>query len=59
MNEKNRPQFAVSISEDFYGDSAPITLQGGLIAGIVKAAQIGFDSVEMQIHTPANRFFLN
>lgn len=54
MNEKNRPQFAVSISENFYGDSAPITLQGGLITGIVKAAQIGFDSVEMQIHTPAN-----
>jgi len=53
MNEKNRPQFAVSISEEVYGDSAPITLQGGLISGIAKAAQIGFDSVEMQIHTPA------
>lgn len=54
MNENKRPQFAVSISGDVYGDGAPITLQGGLISGIVKAAQIGFDSVEMQIHTPAN-----
>ncbi len=54
MNKKNRPRFSVSVSEDFYGDSAPITLQGGLIKGIMKAAQLGFDSVEMQIHTPAN-----
>ena len=53
MTRKNRPLFAVSMSEDFYGDSAPITLQGGLLPGIEKAAQIGFDSVELQLHTPA------
>ena len=54
MNEETRPQFSVSISEEFYGDNAPITLQGGLIAGIEKAARLGFDSVEMHIHTPAH-----
>ena len=54
MNDNTRPQFSVSISEEVYGDRAPITLQGGLIAGIEKAAQLGFDSVEMQIHTPAH-----
>ena len=54
MNDNTRPQFSVSISEELYGDRAPITLQGGLIAGIENAAQLGFDSVEMQIHTPAH-----
>ena len=49
----NRPIFTVSMSEDVYGDTAAITLQGDLSKRFAQAAEMGYDSAEIQLHTPA------
>ena len=50
-----RPLFTVSVSDRFYGDSSPITLQEeGLKTNLELASTLGFEGVEIQIHTPSN-----
>ncbi len=51
----NRPLFSVSVTDHFHGDSTPISLQEeGLKTNLELASRIGFEGVEMQIHTPSN-----
>jgi sugar phosphate isomerase/epimerase len=45
-------QFCVAISEEELGSSAPVPIQGGLISGIQKASELGFNAVEMHIRNP-------
>ena len=53
----DKPVFSVSVSEETYGDGAPITLQGGIRKGMETAASMGYEGVELQIHTPGSRDF--
>ncbi len=51
----NRPIFSVSVTDKFYGDSTPITLQEeGLRTNLELAKEIGYEGVELQLHTPSN-----
>lgn len=52
-----KPIFTVSVSEEVYGDHSPITLQGGIRAGMETAAKLGYEGVELQLHTPSSRNF--
>ena len=40
-----KPIFTVSVSEEVYGDYSPITLQGGIRAGMETAAKLGYEGV--------------
>jgi sugar phosphate isomerase/epimerase len=53
----DKPLFTVSISEEIYGDHVPITLQGGIRSGMETAAQLGYEGVELQLHTPSSHNF--
>jgi sugar phosphate isomerase/epimerase len=44
----------ITISEELLGANAPVPLQGGIKKAMEKAAQIGYDSVEIQIRYPSN-----
>jgi 5-keto-L-gluconate epimerase len=52
-----KPIFTVSISEEIYGDDVPITLQGGVRLGMETAGNMGYEGVELQLHTPSTRDF--
>ncbi len=52
-----KPIFTVSVSEEVYGDNAPITLQGGIRSGMETAARLGYEAVELQLHTPSSQNF--
>ena len=45
-------RYGVAISEEVLGPSAPVLIQGGLIPAIRKAAEWGFDSVEVHVRNP-------
>jgi len=53
----DKPIFSISVSEEIYGDAAPVTLQGGIRKGMETAANLGYQAVELQIHTPSSRDF--
>jgi len=44
--------YGLAISEEILGDGAPVLLQGGLEKSMIKASQMGFDSVELHIRDP-------
>lgn len=48
-----KPTMSVSMSEDVYGESTAITLQGDLTKRFKDASEMGYDSVEIQLHTPS------
>lgn len=54
---RGKPIFTVSVSEEVYGDGSPITLQGGIRYGMETAARLGYEGVELQLHTPSTRDF--
>ena len=47
-----RVSFGVTVSEEMLGEGAPVLFQGGIVAGMEKAAALGFDSVEIHIRNP-------
>lgn len=48
-----RVRYGLTISEEYLGDNAPVLLQGGLEKSIIRASELGFDSVEMHIRGPS------
>lgn len=47
-----RVTFGVAVSEDVLGEGSPVPFQGGLLAGMERAAELGFESVEFHVHDP-------
>lgn len=45
-------RFSLAVSEENLGPAAPVLFQGGLTAGIDRAAAAGFDAVEIHIRNP-------
>lgn len=45
-------KYSLAISEENLGDYAPVLLQGGIVKSVVRASEIGFDSVELHIRKP-------
>lgn len=50
MSRKVR--YGLAISEEYLGDGAPVLLQGGLKKSIIRASEMGFNSVEIHIRNP-------
>jgi sugar phosphate isomerase/epimerase len=46
--------YGIAISHEILGASAPVPFQGGIPEGIAKAAEMGFDCVELHIRNPAD-----
>lgn len=44
--------YGLAISEEILGDGAPVLLQGGLEKAMIRASEMGFDSVELHIRDP-------
>lgn len=44
--------FGVAIAEEVLGEKAPVLFQGGILAGMEKAAALGFGSVELHVRDP-------
>ncbi len=47
-----RVSFGVAVSEDVLGEGTPVPFQGGLLAGMGRAAELGFETVEFHVHDP-------
>ena len=47
-----RVSYGVAISEEILGEGAPVLFQGGIVAGMAKAAEMGFECVEIHIRNP-------
>jgi len=54
MGSNGRVSYCVAVSDELLGDGAPVPFQGGLAAGFARAAELGFDSVELHIRNPAS-----
>ncbi|MDD5603118.1 MAG: sugar phosphate isomerase/epimerase [Eubacteriales bacterium] len=46
-------RYGAAASEEVLGDNAPVLFQGGLAAAVNKAADMGFDNIEIHIRNPA------
>lgn len=46
--------YGVAISQEILGEGAPVPLQGGIREGMAKAAEMGFDCVEIHLRNPAD-----
>lgn len=49
---RRKVSYGLAISEEQLGDGAPVLLQGGLEKAIIRASEMGFDSVELHIREP-------
>jgi len=47
-----RVSYGIAISQEILGEGASVPFQGGLHEGMVKAAALGFDCVELHIRNP-------
>lgn len=47
-------KFGLAISEEVLGEKAPVIFQGGIENGIIRASELGFESVEIHIRNPDN-----
>ncbi len=47
-----RVRYGIAISQEILGEGASVPFQGGLHEGMVKAAELGFDCVELHIRNP-------
>ncbi len=53
MAAKRTVSFCVAVSDEILGEGAPVPLQGDFTKTFAKAADLGFDSVELHIRNPA------
>ncbi len=49
---QRKVSFGVAISQEVLGEGAPVPFQLGLVEGIEKAAELGFECVEIHIRNP-------
>ncbi|MBT3274635.1 MAG: sugar phosphate isomerase/epimerase [Spirochaetales bacterium] len=45
-------RFGLTVSEEILGNTAPVLIQGGLETAIRRAAELGFNSVELHVRNP-------
>lgn len=48
----DRISLGVAISEEVLGEAAPVLFQGGILDGLEKASEFGFDAVELHVRDP-------
>lgn len=54
MNDARKVSYCVAVSDELLGEGAPVPLQGDLSKAFGRAAELGFDSVELHIRNPAS-----
>jgi sugar phosphate isomerase/epimerase len=45
-------RYGVAVSEEQLGEAAPVLFQGGIESGIARAAELGFETVELHVRDP-------